>query len=445
MMKYRQDKIDSFCNSDSQTVFFVFCLWSFVLICRPQDYIVDLLAFRPGMSSTLLMLVMLVLNHDKLDKPRFFQETQIRYYSILVMLMIAGIPTAIYTRLSFNTVFTEYVVVVAYFFIFYKVVNTLSRLKRVLLVSCLGSGVYFVFTMLYGTIVSGRLFYDVHMYDPNDLAYFALAFLPLNLLFLSLNNSFFIRMLCLCSFGASVLVVLLSGSRGGFLAFVMALIVMFVKTRAFKTYIKFVVVTLCLALLVFVPINFERYSTILDLENDYNMHAEEGRLAIWKTGIRIMLLNPVVGVGVMNFAEAVGTDRQARDAESLVWQAAHNSVIQIGTETGVIGLTFFLLLSLNVLRIFNRIRAESQQKELVMVAEMGLVGFVGMFTAAMFLSQAYSLYWAFYIVFSAVVSRILAKEQFDSGGLGSAVNADGRLRCSDGVSANVSEGTQPVG
>ena len=50
------------------------------------------------------------------------------------------------------------------------------------------------------------------------------------------------------------------------------------------------------------------------------------------------------------------------------------------------------------------------KSKLKKIGEMGLAGFIGMFTAAFFLSQAYSLYWAFYIMFSAVAFRLLTKE-----------------------------------
>ena len=39
------------------------------------------------------------------------------------------------------------------------------------------------------------------------------------------------------------------------------------------------------------------------------------------------------------------------------------------------------------------------------MAEMGLVGFVGMFFSGLFLSQAYSVYWAIYIALSAVMNQ----------------------------------------
>jgi hypothetical protein len=85
--------------------------------------------------------------------------------------------------------------------------------------------------------------------------------------------------------------------------------------------------------------------------------------------------------------------------------------VQIGAETGVAGLTLFLLLSLNVFVIFNRLKKHAVSDKLIKIGEMGFVGFAGMFTSAMFLSQAYSLYWAFYVIISAVANQLLVKEQ----------------------------------
>jgi O-antigen ligase len=159
------------------------------------------------------------------------------------------------------------------------------------------------------------------------------------------------------------------------------------------------------------PINTERFKTLLTIEEDYNVWDETGRMAIWKIGLRAMLANPLTGVGVGCFYNAVGLDREARGAETLKWQAAHNSVVQIGTETGVIGLTLFLLMSKNVLLVFRRVKKAEVPESLIKIGEMGLVGFAGMFIASLFLSQAYSMYWAFYVVLSAVASQLLAREQ----------------------------------
>ncbi|WP_291322985.1 hypothetical protein [Desulfonatronospira sp.] len=70
------------------------------------------------------------------------------------------------------------------------------------------------------------------MFDPNDIAFFTLGFLPLNLVFIPRDSHFWVRLTCLGSFGMGVLIILLTGSRGGFLAFaVSAALLLLFKTR----------------------------------------------------------------------------------------------------------------------------------------------------------------------------------------------------------------------
>lgn len=391
-------------------LFSAFCLWSTFLMCRPQDYIAALVPLRLGFILTTLVLVVYLFSRKKLLGPAMLDEKQVKYYLALLMMMVAGVPDSLYARLSFNTIFTEYIVVVMFFAIFYKVVYDIGKLSMVLLLGCLGSGVYFIVSITSGLVTRGRYSYG-NMFDPNDLAYFALVFLPLNLLFIGRENPYWVRLACIGSFGAGSSLILLSGSRGGLLAFTFALLTLLLLAKSIKSSVKCLVVMSCLALLVYAPINYDRYSTILNLKGDYNTHNEEGRLAIWGIGVRALLDNPLTGVGVRNSSYAVALDRKRRGVDIVRWQSIHNSAIQIGAETGLIGLLLFLLMSLNVVRIFLRTKSQSNQDELVRIAEMGFAGFVGMFIASLFLSQAYSVYWAFYVVFSAVVSQMLIREK----------------------------------
>jgi O-antigen ligase len=122
-----------------------------------------------------------------------------------------------------------------------------------------------------------------------------------------------------------------------------------------------------------------------------------------------MLENPLTGVGLRCFREAIGRDRDERGLLPF-WQSAHNSLVQIGTETGVIGLTLFILMSCKAVLIFGRVRNRAKCNQLKRIGEMARLGFVGHFVSAFFLSQAYSLYWLFYVLLSVVLSRLLAEE-----------------------------------
>jgi len=391
-------------------VFTVFCLWSLVLLCRPQDYFTELEYLHPNLLLTVLTLILFVFFPQKNQGPSLLAEKQVRYYLALFAIMVVGIPASLYARLSFNTIFTEYIVFIVYVLIFYKVVDSLEKLLTVLMLGCLGSGLYFIVSLSSGLTASGRLSYG-HMFDPNDLAYFALVFLPLNLLFVGREHPLWIRLSCLTAFSAGTLLIMLSGSRGGLLAFIAALLVLFFMTKAVKPSVKLLVLLVGIVLVVNAPINYERYSSILDYKNDYNSFAEEGRLSIWRIGMRTLSSYPLTGVGVNNSSYAVALDRERRGLDRVRWQPIHNSVIQIGAETGVAGLAVFVLMCVGVVRVFYRVKSTSKDDRLIRTAEMGTVGFVGMLTAAMFLSQAYSVYLAFYVVFSASVNRLITREQ----------------------------------
>ena len=68
---------------------------------------------------------------------------------------------------------------------------------------------------------------------------------------------------------------------------------------------------------------------------------DERRVALWHESLAMMIEHPVTGVGVGGFQVVSPTARSDRDAR---W--AHNSFLQQGAETGVIGLILLVLLFL---------------------------------------------------------------------------------------------------
>ncbi len=405
-------KISPYGRPDNKRVdilFLVFCLWLFVLVSRPQDIFPSLSPLRPALLLSIIVFIVLIFRSHDLIQKRFFQERQNKLFMYMIFFMMLSIPFALYRRLSFEYFFTVYSIVILFYYLFYGIVDSISRLRTVILLGCIGNGLYLTYSVATGTMIGGRLFFG-DMFDANDLAFFALSFLPFNLIFISRDNSKLIRVACLGFFIVGMLLILLAGSRGGMLALatVIAVALCTTKSRVISRPLKVVFIPLCIILLSFAPANFERFKTIINLEDDYNLQAETGRVAIWKAGVRIMFENPLTGVGVINFPEAIGTDRQIRGSESLEWQAAHNMLVQIGTETGIIGITLFILMSMNVFRILGRARKDSDSGQLAKIAEMGRLGFLGLFVSGMFLSQAYSIFWAFYISFSASISQIMS-------------------------------------
>lgn len=398
-------------KKENKFVFVLFSVWTFVLICRPQDLFTFLVPLRPVLVLGLFTLSLFIMTHLRSGFQISFDNLQVKLYIALILLMVIGIPFALYTRAALEGIFTGYINVIMFFLLFLVVVKTTKKLKRILFAGCLGTGLYFIFALIEGGITFKRLYFG-SVFDPNDLAFFALSFLPYNLIFLSKDNNLVERFIGMGNFVIGALVIILTGSRGGFIGFCFVVPMLFLtKNKTFKLFYKIVLagVIMIVVLTGIITPDYERFQSILNLKDDYNISDEAGRVELWKNGLRVMVSHPLTGVGFGCFGEAIGSDRGDRGLTPR-WQAPHNSLIQIGTETGFAGAILFALMSFNAFRIFGKVRKKGASEELIKIGEMARIGFVGHFISGMFLSQAYSIYWAFYIVTSAVVDNLSHKE-----------------------------------
>ena len=151
-------------KNDNEWLFSLFCLWTFILLCRPQDIFVFLAPLRPALLTTAFF-----------RGSSVFAERQVKLYSILLFIMVLGVPFSLFRRLSFEHVFTGYIIVAFYFFVFYKIVNTEKRLLTVLYIACFVTGMYSLFSVKMGSVVNGGLVFG-SMFDANDMATLPRAF-----------------------------------------------------------------------------------------------------------------------------------------------------------------------------------------------------------------------------------------------------------------------------
>lgn len=302
-------------------LFACFCVWAFILICRPQDIFTSLGAVRPALILGLILSLAFILRNPGPASPRYFSNSQVKLYAALVCMMIISVPFAYYRRGAFMELFTKDISAILFFFIFIKIVDSTKKLEMLLLTSSLGVGLYSIFALAQGFDYrnSNRLYFG-GTFDPNDMVFFTLSFLPFNFIFLSRGNSLMKKLICLVNLVAGVVVILRTGSRGGFISFsIVMLMLLLTKTRTIKFSYKIIFVVLCLAAVSLnaSKINFERYKSIRNVESDYNLSDEEGRLSVWKSGLKLMLFHPITGVGVNCFSEAIGRDRQERGVKAI--------------------------------------------------------------------------------------------------------------------------------
>ncbi|MDD2272146.1 MAG: O-antigen ligase family protein [Desulfuromonadaceae bacterium] len=383
-----------------------FSAWSFVLLCRPQDYLPFLDQLRPGLVLGVVTLCVWILSAKNGGK-KLPLENQVKLYGYLLLVLVLSIPFSYYRSASLQELF-RYGSVALFVFLFYRLMNDVEKIRKLLFVYCIGIAAYGLSILTKGSLVEGRISFGT-MFDPNDIAFYMLGFITFNLFFLSRDNSRLVRLISLACFLLSLLIIIKTGSRGGFIA-LMAVLAFFLFKRGtiFKISFlhKFLLVLLAVISLQFIDLDLGRFRTIVDYKDDYNVTSEEGRIAIWKRGMKMMVTHPLTGIGFNIFPEGMGRDREARGLGSAKWQTAHNSLVQIGAETGIIGFILFLVLSLNAYRIFAETARGGGDAWLAKLGVLAQAGFVGNFIAAMFLSQAYSVIWAFYIVLSAALNRL---------------------------------------
>lgn len=381
-----------------------------MLLSRPQDYILMFAIVRPALVLGVLTLITFVVTAVPNVRRVNYNDRLLKLFLAMLVIMAASIPLAYHRKYAFEFLFGVYINAVVFFILFYIMGNSVQFLKNSMKIACLGAFMYTTFAILTGKMVQGRLAFG-EMFDPNDLSYFIISFLPFNFFFLKKENPAYMRILSIINLGMGCITVLMTGSRGGFVGLIVVFIVLlFSKISAVKFSHKVIFLILCLALAAYKApsIDFQRLSTVFSPQDDYNLSDEYGRKEIWKAGIILMATHPLTGVGLNCFNMAIGDYRQERGVLPR-WQTAHNSFIQIGAETGILGFILFILMNVYTYKNFSFVAKNGLSTDLVGIGTIARIGFIGNLVCSFFLSQAYSIYWVFFVVFSIVLRRLNSK------------------------------------
>ncbi len=399
--------------------FFIFRLLTFVLLGRPQDFFAILAPLRMALVLTLVMLAMTFLGNKKKTSGGIFNFSISKKYSFFYLTMILGIPFAYYRRGAFDYVFLIYLSNMLFFYFCFIHIDSIKKLKSIIFVVCFSALFYGALSWAKGTFndPTGRFSFG-EMYDSNDLAYFLVSLFPLCLFFIINKEGLLKKIFGITTFGISVIVILITGSRGGFLSLaVVFTLLLFKYGRSIKLSYRISLLAIALVMIALYgsKIDTERYESLRDVGSDYNVTEEGGRVEIWKKGIQMALSNPITGVGVNCFGAALGEMRAAR-GEQARWQVAHNAYVQVAAEVGLIGFLLFSSMIWGTLKslslcIHTEI-ASPHAKEFRSIAVSLQIGFIGSLVAAFFLTQAYSMLFTLFFALS-VVMRKLALEHSD--------------------------------
>ncbi len=149
----------------------------------------------------------------------------------------------------------------------------------------------------------------------------------------------------------TVLTILLTHSRGAFLALVSTAVWMAWRTGNLLRAMGGLAVS-TMAFFVFAPRSvLERMATIGDTTDSSAM----ARLQSWSVALRMIEANPVFGVGVRNFQSSYMNYAYVARVDAKTTYVAHNSYLQIWAESGSIAFVAYLALLLSVFVTCRRV------------------------------------------------------------------------------------------
>ena len=391
--------------------FRLFLVWTFILFARPQDFLYFLAPLRFALVFTILTLIATLGAKQNMTWGKLLKIGIARKYIILYILMIIGIPFANHQGRAFNWIFFSYIINMQYFYIAVVQLDSAKKIKATVYVISICLLFYGIFGMATGQMSEGGRYAFGNMFDPNDIALFMVGLSPMSIVFLRKTNKMLSRVMAALVIVVALLIIVMSGSRGGLLSLVVVFLIFFLtKVGAVKRSYKVAVVGLLIGLFFIYSdkLNLDRYDTLLDVEEDYNVTSDTGRIEVWKTALELIAANPITGVGAGCFPRAFGYYRAAEGREP-TWKAAHNSYVEIWSEVGYPGIIVIMMIIFGCIKNYARAMkmkpAGSADDDIPFLSGLVLIGFAGHLVGAFFLSQAYGLQFTLFFALAAALEN----------------------------------------
>ncbi len=343
--------------------FFFFLILNFVLFVRPME-----LLPIPDLHGSELYLYMIVISFGLGFPAVLAQLRQEVLEKRPITLCIFGLLLAMLLshlshfalRSALDTTIT-YLKVVVYFLLFCGLVTTPSRLRHILNVVLWSVVIVAGATVLqYHGVISFptidvsrelgqkkftgesgdilRLVGTGIFQDPNDMCVLLATAVLLGLYRLADQAWSLFRFLWLAPLALLIYAILLTHSRGGFLALLVGVSVLLVMRFGKRVGI---VMVLLLIPGIFLGLSGTRQATF-----STGSGTGHSRIELWSTGLLVMRQTPIFGVGVGEYAVYAG-------------QVAHNSYLHAFVETGLLGGLFFLGACFLTMLHFYRLRRDS--------------------------------------------------------------------------------------
>ena len=252
----------------------------------------------------------------------------------------------------------------------------------------------------------GVVRYEGFVFEPNTFAVFQLFLIPILVFFIGLyRKPAAARPLLMFAILASISVLILSFSRGGFIGLVVLVLTLIVVERRNRALLLFGLALIAIGVIATPALYWERVASLFDFvakgSDDYALTT---RIGTMRAALRIGLANPLLGVGIDNFLYSASYYIPFR-------LTVHNSYLLVFAELGAVAFTLLCGIIGYGFMIVRRMIARRDDPEGAAIGRALLMQQVAVLIGAFFIPLAFDMIFWFTLLMPAI-----AEYAYRSGG-----------------------------
>ncbi len=408
-------------------------LYTAVDLLRPGELYPALAAMRLERTVAVVALGAMYFDmYRREGKLLFDRSPQTRWFLAFLAAVACSVPWSYWSSFSAD-VFIDLLKLLAYYLMIVHLANTRGRIRAWTWTYLLFIG-YFAVTSLRAFYAGDYLFAQgIERVegatslgtDPNTLATSLGSALGLFLLAGLRDRARLGRLLSLGGIAMIVWTISFTGSRGGVVALLSMLVWLWWRSPR-RVVTGALGVLLLVGIFQVLPGQYQRrYASIGESERD---ESSEARIDAWKKGAHMLADRPLFGVGAGCFGIAHADHYSSGRMKSYL--NAHNLVVQLFAETGVVGgVTFFgfvvafMIVNRRAARVF-RGRGSEWRFE-TGVADGIMAGIVFLFAASLFGHSLYRSTWYIYAAAGLALHRLAVTTEASANPAGSVAGNEG--------------------
>lgn len=346
-----------------QFTFFLYMYFLLDFFLRFSSRIPGYGVVRPTLLAVLVITILLVVQREKFKG--WTKDPVVQAMLVFLGYLVLSLPLVEWPGSVIRNNMADFVKAIVFFFFTILIVDSEKRLK-ILLTVFVGCQLVRVFEPLFLNITQGYWGSKTHLghgefsqrlsgapadvINPNELGFVIVTAIPF-LHYLLWSGRFTAKLFYLAAMPALLYALILTQSRGAFLAL---LVVAWMIFKESSRKMMLIAVAIGIAIAGWGVMSSEqkdRYLSIVGKSETSNSASAEGRIKGMLGELQLALSRPVVGHGLGTTPEAKVNVAESRG------QAAHNFYAEILIETGILGFVFFLRF---LVKIYGKFRDNNQ-------------------------------------------------------------------------------------